>query len=185
MASRELHDYRPLLLLQARQLRLPAGLQARFDASDLVQEALLRAHKGLRAFDGRSEAQLVRWLQEILANVVVDFIRYETRDKRDFRVERQLRLAIADSSACLERWVADRAPTPQAQAEQHEKLLQLARELEKLPGDQREVIILREMHGMSVAQIAEQVGRTEKSVAGLLRRGKGRLRELLAPTPVT
>src|SRR4029077_10954633 len=67
--------FRPVLLLQARQLRLAPTFGRRFDASDLVQETLLRAHQGREAFRGGSDAELMRWLQEILANLAVDQVR--------------------------------------------------------------------------------------------------------------
>jgi RNA polymerase sigma-70 factor (ECF subfamily) len=72
----------------------------------------------------------------------------------------------------------DSQPSPSDQAMQHEELLRLAAALEKLPDDQRDVIILMK-HGMSIATIAAQMGRTENSVAGLYRRGLERLRQLL------
>jgi RNA polymerase sigma-70 factor (ECF subfamily) len=58
-------------------------------------------------------------------------------------------------------------------------LLRLASAIDQLPEDQRDVLMQRDLLGASVSQIAEQLGRTEKSVAGLLLRGRRRLRELL------
>jgi RNA polymerase sigma-70 factor, ECF subfamily len=171
--------FRPLLLLQARQLRLDPRLQRRFDASDLVQETLLRAHQRRATFRGGTEAELVRWLQEILANLVVDQLRRETADKRDATIEYSLQAAAADSSARLERWLADSRSAPDARAQRHEVLLRLAAALEQLPEDQRDVVTLRDLQEMPVAQIAAALGRSEKSVAGLLLRGRRRLRELL------
>jgi RNA polymerase sigma-70 factor (ECF subfamily) len=51
--------------------------------------------------------------------------------------------------------------------------------LERLPEDQRDVVMLRDLMNQPVAQIAQQLGRTERSVAGLLLRGRQKLRELL------
>ena len=55
----------------------------------------------------------------------------------------------------------------------------LASERSVASPDQRDVVLLRDVQGRSVADIAAQLGRTEKSVAGLLLRGRGRLRQLL------
>jgi RNA polymerase sigma-70 factor (ECF subfamily) len=171
--------FRPFLLLQARQLRLDPRLRRRFDASDLVQDTLLRAHQRRDGFHGHTDAELMRWLQEILANLAVDRLRYETAGKRDVTVEQSLHAAAADSSARLERWLAADQTGPELAAQRGEFLLHLAAALEKLPEDQRDVVIMRDLQEMSVAAIAAALARTEKAVAGLLLRGRRRLRELL------
>jgi RNA polymerase sigma-70 factor (ECF subfamily) len=176
----ELERYRPLLKLQMRQVELNVRLWRRFDASDVVQEALLKAHAGLDQFRGRTEAELVRWLHEILAGTLVDEVRKGHAQKRDVALERSLQAAVGESSARLEAYLADHNPTPATQAERQELLAQIAGALEQLPEDQRDVVLLRDVQGHSVAEVARQLGRTRKSVAGLLLRGRSKLRQLLS-----
>jgi RNA polymerase sigma-70 factor (ECF subfamily) len=166
--------------LQARRLQLDPRLQRRFDSSDLVQETLLNAHAQLDHFRGRTEAELVRWLQAVLAHTVADEVRKARAQKRDVALEQSLQAALAESSARLEAFLASGQPSPEAQAQRQELLLRIADALEQLPEDQREVLVRRDLHGASVAEVAEQLGRTRKSVAGLLLRGRRKLRELLA-----
>jgi RNA polymerase sigma-70 factor (ECF subfamily) len=175
----ELNRYRPLLRLQIRQMALDPRLQRRFDSSDLVQETLLRAHTNLGRFRGKSDAELVKWLQEILANVVADEVRKARARKRDLALEQSLEAVMADSSARLEGYLAASQPSPSGQAERQELLLRLAAAIDSLPDDQRDVLIQRDLLGVSVSGIAQQLARTEKSVAGLLLRGRRKLRELL------
>ena len=175
----DLDRYRPLLRLQIRQMELDPRLQRRFDSSDLVQETLLRAHEHLARFRGQTEADLVKWLQEILANVVTDEVRKARARKRDLALEQSLGAVMAESSARLEGYLASHQASPSEQAERQELLLRLAAAIDQLPQDQRDVLIQRDLLGASVSQIAEQLGRTEKSVAGLLLRGRRKLRELL------
>jgi RNA polymerase sigma-70 factor (ECF subfamily) len=175
----ELARYRPLLRLQVRQMELDPRLQRRFDLSDLVQETLLRAHGNLGRFRGRTEAELVKWLQEILANVVTDEIRKGRAQKRDVALEQSLEAVMAESSARLEKYLASSRESPSRRAERQEQLLRLAAAIDQLPEDQRDVLIQRDLHGAPVSQIAERLGRTEKSVAGLLLRGRRKLRQLL------
>jgi RNA polymerase sigma-70 factor (ECF subfamily) len=150
----QLEKYLPLLRLLARRILVDPRLQAAFDVSDLVGETMLRAHKNLATCAATTEAELIAWLEKILRTVALDNIRRGP-------------LLPADSQ-----------PSPSEQARHHEARLQLAAALEKLPDDQRDVIILIK-HGLSIAAIAAQMGRTEKSVAGLYRRGLERLRQLL------
>jgi RNA polymerase sigma-70 factor (ECF subfamily) len=175
----ELERYRPLLRLQARQMQLDPRLQRRFDNSDLVQEALLKAHQGLAAFRGNSEAELVKWLQTILTNVLADEVDRAHAQKRDVALDQSLQAVLADSSARLDAYLAAREASPSQQAERQETLLRLAAAIDQLPDDQRDVIIHHHLLGTPVARIAEELGRTEKAVAGLLYRGKRRLSELL------
>jgi RNA polymerase sigma-70 factor (ECF subfamily) len=175
-----LERYRQLLRMQVWRLQLDPRLQRRFDSSDLVQETLLNAHAQLDHFRGHTEAELVKWLQEVLAHTVGDEVRKARAQKRDVALEQSLQAALVDSSARLEAFLVSGQPSPCEQAERHELLLRIADALERLPEDQREVVILRDLQGASVGEIAAQLGRTRKSVAGLLLRGRRKLRELLA-----
>ncbi len=172
--------YRPLLYLQVRLLQLDPQFRRRFDSSDLVQEALLKAHQHAGQFRGTTEAERVGWLQGILRNVVTDKVREATADKRDLRLEQSLQAAVAQSSHRIEQFLAAQAPSPGEQAERRELLLRLAAAIDRLPADQREVVVRRDLGGEPVADIARQIDRTEKAVAGLLLRGRRKLRELLA-----
>src|SRR5262245_58886234 len=61
-----LESYRRYLALLAR-VQIGQRLQGKVDASDLVQETFLEAHRNFSRFQGASEGQLVRWLRQILA----------------------------------------------------------------------------------------------------------------------
>jgi RNA polymerase sigma-70 factor (ECF subfamily) len=175
----QLERYRALLRLRARQLHLDPRLKRRFDSSDLVQETLLKAHEHLHQFRGRTEAELVKWLQEIFANALADQIRKAKTGKRNLNLEKSLETIVAESSGRLEAYLAADQSSPSQQVQRKELLLRAAEALERLPEDQRDVVMLRDLMNQPVAQIAQQLGRTEKSVAGLLLRGRHKLRELL------
>jgi RNA polymerase sigma-70 factor (ECF subfamily) len=51
-------------------------LQAKVDASDLVQQTLLDAHRGLANFRGHNEAEWLGWLRQILSHNAADFVRH-------------------------------------------------------------------------------------------------------------
>jgi len=160
-------------------MELDLRLGRRFDSSDLVQETLLKAHEGLANFKGSTEAELVKWLQEILGNVVADEVRKARAQKRDVALEKSLDDVVAGSSAQLNAFLTAGGPSPSEQMERQEQLLRLTVAIDQLPCDQRDVVIHRDVLGTPVREIAENLERTEKSVAGLLLRGRRRLRELL------
>src|SRR5262249_56807635 len=66
--------YRPLLRLLALHLHRDPRLRPRFDASDVVQAALVRAHVSRDQFLGKTEPELVRWLQQILNNTFTEMV---------------------------------------------------------------------------------------------------------------
>src|SRR5262245_60461928 len=173
-----LERYREYLHLLAR-LQLDPRLRSKLDSSDLVQQTLLKAHQALPQFRGRAEAELVGWLRAILAHTVAKELCRLRQAKRDVALERSLEAAVEESSARVEAWLAADQSSPSEQAAWREQSLRLAEALARLPADQREALELHHLSGYTVAQIAEQTGRTGPAVAGLLRRGLQKLREIL------
>jgi RNA polymerase sigma-70 factor (ECF subfamily) len=171
--------FRDYLRLLAR-LHLDPRLQGKLDASDVVQETLLKAHQGLAEFRGQTEAEMAAWLRRILANTLADAgRRYLTGEGRNVNLERSLEDAVQQSSARLEQWLADGQIAPGEQAQRQEQLLRLSQGLAALPEDQRQAVELRHLRGCSVGDVAREMGRTRAAVAGLLRRGLEALRQHL------
>jgi RNA polymerase sigma-70 factor (ECF subfamily) len=160
-------------------LHLPGHLRGKLDPSDVVQQTLLRAHEKRAQFRGTSDAEAAGWLRAILANTLAEAARRFGRDRRDVGREVSLDAAVEESSARLEAWLAADQSTPSAAAHRGEELLRPADAIRRLPDDQRRAVELRRLLGRSVADIAAELGKTEVAVAGLLRRGLMRLRELM------
>jgi RNA polymerase sigma-70 factor (ECF subfamily) len=179
----KLERFRPYLRLLAR-LQLGPRLQAKLDASDVVQQTLLRALEGLAQFRGGSEAELAAWLRQILARQLANAVRDLERAKRDAGRERPLQAALAESSARLEAWLAAEQSSPSQQAERNEQLLLLAAALEELPEAQREAITLHHLHDWTLDEVGRRLGRSPAAVAGLIKRGLKQLRlQLQGPPP--
>lgn len=159
--------------------QLDPELKGKLDASDIVQQTMLRAHAALPGLRDRSPNVLVAWLRQILATELADAVRHCHRDKRDIAREQSLSADIDQSAAGLENWLAANQTSPSMAAERNEHLLHLANALAELPDEQREVVILKHMRDRTLQQIADEFGRTVPSVAGLLRRGLAKLREIL------
>jgi RNA polymerase sigma-70 factor (ECF subfamily) len=174
----ELERFRDYLRLLAR-LQVDARLQAKLDASDIVQQTLLQAHEHRDQFQGQSEAELAGWLRTILANVLGGAIRRFGAEARDLGRERALQDSLAQSSARIECWLAADQSSPSERVMRVEELVRLAGALAQLPADQREVIELHHLKGWPIAEVAESMSRTKPAVMGLLFRGQKKLRELM------
>src|SRR3990172_11463655 len=72
----------------AARAAVESWLKVKVDASDLVQETMLEAHRDFDRFEGRSEQEWLAWLKKILAHNVADFVRsFRGTAKRQVRRE--------------------------------------------------------------------------------------------------
>lgn len=171
--------YRRYLRLLAR-LQIYGRLQGKIDASDLVQETLVQAHQDFGQFHGTTEAEFVAWLRKIMASKVANTIRrFVGTQRRDIRLERDLCADLDRSSGGLERALVDSTASPSQRAERREQAVLLADALEQLPPDYREVMIRHHLHGYSLPDVAQQLGRSADSVRKLWARGLANMRNLL------
>ena len=171
--------FRAYLLLLARA-RIDPRLAAKFDASDVVQQTLLEAHRDAAQFRGRTSGEQAAWLRQILARNLANAGRDLGRRKRDAARERSLEAALDASASRLELWLAAEQSSPSRQAVRNEDVLRLADALAALPDPQREALELHYWQGLKLADVAARLGRTSAAIAGLLQRGLKALRERLA-----
>jgi RNA polymerase sigma-70 factor, ECF subfamily len=151
------------------------------DAEDAVQNALLRAWRGLAGFEGRSTVR--SWLYSIATNTALDLATH--RSRRELPVEfgpsgapgAVLAPAITDPvwlEPCPESWLAGTAtPPPEARYERRESVeLAFMVMLQQLPPLQRAVLILRDVMGFSAAEVAAQLGTSVPSGNSALQRAR-------------
>jgi RNA polymerase sigma-70 factor (ECF subfamily) len=174
----QLDRYRQYLRLLAR-LQLDSRLHGKVDPSDLVQQTLLSAHEKRDQFKGRTEAEYLGWLRQILANHLVGVVRRFGTHRRDVARERSLEASLEESAVRLGLWVAAEGSSPSQQAMRHELHLRLADALAQLPEAQRQAIELHHIKGCTVAETAQKMRRSKTAVVGLLFRGLKKLRQLL------
>ena len=172
---RPVEDYREYLHLLAR-LQLAPQLRGKLDPSDVVQQTLAKACQHQEQFRGVSAAEQAGWLRRILANTLLDTAR---KYQRELALEHDLQQHPDEFETGVETLLAADQGPPGAALERQERQERLAWALARLPGDQRAAVELHHLHDASVPEVAGVLGKTEASVAGLLRRGLKRLRELL------
>ncbi|MFO0939210.1 MAG: sigma-70 family RNA polymerase sigma factor [Pirellulales bacterium] len=145
--------------------------QARFDASDIVQETLADAQQHLESYRGRSDAEFTSWLRKILARNLLDAVRRVRSRKRDIAQERRLQRTHAGSGQKTSISMQAEQTSPSGRAIRNEEQLQMQTSLAALPEAQRLAITLHHLQGMTLAQVARQMNRSTSAVAGLLHRG--------------
>jgi RNA polymerase sigma-70 factor (ECF subfamily) len=135
------------------------------DAEDVAAETFLSALRAIPGFRWRG-VPFEAWLFRIARSKVVDVARRRTR-VRDLHA----RPTLDDVDASV--------PDPAAGVESLEHQAELARALDRLPGTQRDVIILRFLLGRSVREVAGQLNRSEGAVKQLQARALVNLRAQL------
>jgi RNA polymerase sigma-70 factor, ECF subfamily len=140
------------------------------DAEDVVQDAYVRA---LRFFSSLRGEDARAWLLTIVRNTW--YGRFPRRTATG-------PIAVAGEDA------DDRADTsldPEARVIQQQTVEQVRRALEALPADFREVLVLRELEGLSYKEIATIVGIPLGTVMSRLARARERLADVLATTEMS
>jgi RNA polymerase sigma-70 factor, ECF subfamily len=158
------------------------------DAEDALQEALVRAWKGLPKFEGRSS--LRSWLYRIATNTSLDAI--ERRPKRILPIDYGPPAddAVPGEPLVESVWiepypdetlgVEDGYASPDARYEQRESVeLAFIAALQLLPANQRAVLILREVLGFSAQETAEALDTSVASVNSALQRARATVKEKL------
>jgi RNA polymerase sigma-70 factor (ECF subfamily) len=177
--DRLLESYRNYLRLLART-GIGDTLRGKADPSDLVQEALLKAHQSFAQFHGRTEAELAAWLRQILARNLADLVRrYRGTAARQVTRERSLEALLDESSEALGRLLAADEPSPSEAAQRRELSVVLADALADLSTDYRDVLVLRSIEERDWDDVAQRMGRTPGAVRLLWARALKRLRPLI------
>lgn len=173
------HYHALLLLARAQLARHP---QLGFNASDLVQEAVEEAIRDADQFRGGTEQERFAWLRKILHHAFLD--RYDKAHAAKRDIARQAFAAdLTGSFVGMDELLAAQQTSPSERAVRNEDLDRLGRALEALAEDQREAITLKDLAGLSLAEVAARMGRPESAVAGLLFRGRKRLKDLMTEGP--
>jgi RNA polymerase sigma-70 factor (ECF subfamily) len=152
-------------------------LGSTYDADDALQDALVRAWRGISRFEGRSS--LRSWLYTVATRTCLDTV--ETRGKRALPVDlgpSSDRAFIGDTPLTDVAWLSpypdvDLTDSPGARYEQREAIeLAFVAALQHLPGNQRAALLLFEVLGFSAAEIATMMDTSTASVNSALQRAR-------------
>ncbi|NLO47313.1 MAG: sigma-70 family RNA polymerase sigma factor [Clostridiales bacterium] len=142
------------------------------DAYDISQEAFIKAYNALKNFRGDSSFGV--WIYRLTSNLCIDFLRREKKRKTSPLVY------INDSNTEQEIEISDVSYEPEALYEKAEIRQAISDGLEKLPEDHRQVLILRELGGLSYAEIAETLNLEIGTVKSRIFRARSNLVKYLS-----
>jgi RNA polymerase sigma-70 factor (ECF subfamily) len=134
------------------------------DAEDVVQDAYVRA---LRFFGGFRGEDARGWLLAIVRNTCYDFLRRRRPQELTDAFDEEIHTAV------------DENQTPETLLLRRANQMMVREALEMLPLAWREVIVLRELEGLSYKQIADLAGIKIGTVMSRLARARARLQHLL------
>lgn len=142
------------------------------DAAELAQEAFLNAWRGLGKFQG--DSSFATWLYRLASNACIDFLRKEKR-KRSL----SMTLSLDDEEEGKQAELPDERDSPEQRLEQAETRRAIADGLERLTPEHRQVLVMRELSGLSYAEICQVLGLEEGTVKSRIARARAALRKVL------
>jgi RNA polymerase sigma-70 factor (ECF subfamily) len=158
------------------RLQMGPALRAKLSVSDLAQSVCIEILQQLEGFEYRGEAAFRQWLYGHARHKVLEKHRLLTRQRRDIGREvpyddaRGATLLAAYATLC----------TPSRELAMREAVASVEAAFDALPEDYREAISLHRMVGLSHAEIALQMNRSEGAVRNLVYRGLSKLAIALA-----
>lgn len=134
------------------------------ESEELTQETFYQAVKSIHRFKGHSS--LKTWLLQIARNVYRNKVRVWVRDRKLFSASEDIEFHSDDTQ------------NPQRISLQNQSRNDIQSIFKKLPEDYRDVLIYKEIEGLSHGEIAQILGKTPQTTKVLLYRAKQRFKEL-------
>jgi len=141
------------------------------DAADISQEAFLKAYTNLSSF--RGDCKFSSWLYKLTTNLCLDFIRKRNRHQTVPLVYED------DEGDEVYMEIPDETFSPETEVERRELQDQVRDGLAELPPIHREVLLLRELGGMSYEEIGDQLQLEEGTVKSRIFRARKKLCEII------
>jgi RNA polymerase sigma-70 factor (subfamily 1) len=158
------------------RLRMGKELRSKLESMDLVQDVLVSALKDLGDFRYKDEGDFLRWLSRIAENRLKDNLDKLHADKRDIR--REVRLDDFGSHTEGRYFGGPRpvnATTPSVIMSRKEELDELAKAMDELKPEYKEVIVLTKIAGLSYKEISHKLRKSDEAVRKLFMRAMAAL----------
>ncbi|MDD3766584.1 MAG: sigma-70 family RNA polymerase sigma factor [Eubacteriales bacterium] len=132
------------------------------DAADAAQDALIKVYRNIGSFNGKSKFST--WIYRITYNTCLDKMRKSKNQEYE----------LLDDTA------VDTASTPQSALMDKERAQIIQKAIYSLPHDQKTVIVMRDIHGLSYDEIADVLNCSLGTVKSRINRARIKLREMLS-----
>ncbi|MCG8526822.1 MAG: RNA polymerase sigma factor [Opitutales bacterium] len=162
--------YQPRLSLLLHY-KLSSHRRIGLEIEDVLQELFVKAFSELHTFEYRGKGSFFSWLVTYCDHIVLDKIRYHSRKKRDFRKNTRIRTGGVVK--------ADQYPSPSEIAVQNERWGLLSRALDQLSENDRELILLAKIKGVSTKEIAAQKEKPVELIYVSLHRALQKLKSMI------
>ena len=162
-------------------LRLDPALAARVDASDIVQDVLLEAHRRLQDYLRKPAMPFHLWLRHIAKDHIIDAHRHERLAQRRSVDREQALHATRPDESSLD-WAAqffDQELTPASAAIRQEMERKVQQAIQQLGDDDRDIILMRYVEQLPNQDVAETLGLSEAAASMRCLRAVRRLQALL------
>jgi RNA polymerase sigma-70 factor (subfamily 1) len=158
------------------RLRMGKELRSKLESMDLVQDVLVSALKDLGDFRYKDEGDFLRWLSRIAENRLKDNLDKLHADKRDIRKEVRLDKFGSHTEG---RYSGGLRPieetTPSIIMSRKEELDELAKAMDELKPEYKEVIVLTKIEGLSYKEISHKLRKSDEAVRKLFTRAMAAL----------
>ncbi len=151
-------------------------LRSQEDALDVVQEAFIKVYRYLPNFEGQSS--FYTWLYRIVANLCIDHLRRNTR-KKDVEFDDRLRHDGEQESAPSDLLPPSALGNPSDAVENKEILSAVEASLHHLSDKHRAVIVMRELQGLSYADMAKAMNCSKGTIMSRLFHARRNMQKLL------
>lgn len=146
------------------------------DSLDVVQEAFVKVHRYLHNFEGQSS--FYTWLYRIVANLCIDHMRRNKR-KQDVEFDDGIRHDAEADASVSSLLPAARFSDPNRALKNKEILHAVRSSLDELSDKHRAVIVMRELQGMSYAEMAKAMGCSKGTIMSRLFHARKNMQKLL------
>lgn len=142
------------------------------DAGDLAQEALIRVYKSIAGF--KEQSSFSTWVYRITTNVCLDEIR-KRKNKKVLSLDEEIQVEDGE----MQRQIESDDPLPDEVFEREELRQIINKAIETLPEEQRTVIMLRDLQGLSYDEIADILDCPGGTVKSRINRARQALKNVL------
>lgn len=169
-----------LSLLDLITRKIPGELGRWISADDVVQEAHAQVFCRIDTFEDRGPESFLRWVATIaLRRLRSELRRHRAAKRGGGRCVNQCIRRIDDSSIAMLDLLVGPGRTPSGSAARWEAVDAVQSALSRIPEQYRQALSLVHLEGYSVREAAEEMGRSERAVHSLCRRGLEHMRVLL------